>query len=269
MMTTQITAQEAAANVSKGKAPMPVPGVLTLAPYKQGKISIDGVVDAIKLSSNESMAGPSPLALEAYIRAGKEGLHLYPDGSQRALRAAIGETFSLDPAQIVCGNGSDELIQLLIRAYVAPDDEVIISQYSFAMAVVHATAVGAVVVTAPEPELKPDADAILERVTPKTRMVVLASPNNPVGQYIGRDELQRLRAGLPDDVILLIDSAYADYVTEPDYEADLLEAVWACRASDRLDVCAARDHRCGSANPDAVQCQRACSGGGRSCRSGR
>jgi len=201
------------------RTPQPVAGVLKLAPYKQGKIAIEGVDEAIKLSSNESMAGPSPRAAAAVAALAADALQLYPDGSQSALRNAIGATFGLDPARIVCGNGSDELIQLVMRAYLSPGDEAIITRYSFGMAIVHATSIGATVVMADEPDLKPDADAILALVTPRTRMVVLATPNNPIGQYIARDDLLRLRAALPDDVILLIDSAYADYVVAPDYEA--------------------------------------------------
>ncbi len=198
--------------------PQPVPGILKLAPYRQGKMALDGVDQPLKLSSNESMHGPSPRAVAAYRALAEAGLQLYPDGSQRGLRTALAEEFDLDPDGILCGNGSDELIQLVMRAYLAPGDEVVLSQYSFGMAIVHATAIGATAIIAEEPDLRPDADIIVERVTERTRMVVLASPNNPVGQYISRNDLRRLRTGLPRDVILLVDSAYADYVTEPDYE---------------------------------------------------
>lgn len=197
--------------------PQPVPGVLQLAPYQQGKARLEGVSEPIKLSSNESLAGPSPKALSAYQQAGQT-LHFYPDGDQSALRSAIGEVFGLDSQRIVCGNGSDELIQLLMRAYLQPGDEVVISQHSFAMAFVHSVSIGAEVRVAAEPELRPDADNLLAAVTDRTRMVVLASPNNPVGQYINARDLQRLRDLLRDDIILLVDSAYADYVTEADYE---------------------------------------------------
>lgn len=205
--------------------PQPIPGVRQLAPYRQGKSRIEGIANPLKLSSNESMAGPSPKARDAY-RALADSLHLYPDGSQAGLRAAIAKTFDLDADRIVCGNGSDELIQLLMRAYLAPGDSVVVSKYSFAMVTVHAISIGATVRIADEPQLKPDADALLAAVDERTRMVVLASPNNPVGQYISRSELQRLRDGLPADVILLVDSAYADYVVAEDYDpgATLVEA---------------------------------------------
>lgn len=197
----------------------PVSGILALAPYRQGKSELSGTSNPLKLSSNESMAGPSPLAREAYLGRAQDALHLYPDGSQSGLRTAIASVFGLDAERIICGNGSDELIQLVMRAYLAPGDEVVLSKYSFGMAFVHATSIGAVTVTADEPQLKPDADEILKHVTPRTKMVVLATPNNPVGQYMPRSELQRLRDSLPAHVLLLVDAAYADYVVESDYEA--------------------------------------------------
>ncbi|MEP2988668.1 MAG: histidinol-phosphate transaminase [Parasphingorhabdus sp.] len=205
--------------ISDSNTPQPTTGVLSLSPYVQGKGAIEGVEKPLKLSSNESMSGPSPKAKAAYAAfTDDNGLSCYPDGSQFALRSAIGSTFDIDPDNIVCGNGSDELIQLLMRAYLSPGDEVVVSQYSFGMAYVHAIAQGATPVTAPEDDLKPDTDAMLAKVTDKTKMVVLASPNNPVGQYISRSELQRLRDGLPPHIILLCDSAYADYVENDDYE---------------------------------------------------
>lgn len=207
------------ASDQKEQAPRPIAGAATLAPYKQGKSEIAGVAQPLKLSSNESMAGPSPKARAAYGELALDSLHLYPDGSQQRLRNAIGKTFDLNPDQILCGNGSDELISLVMRAYLAAGDEVIVSQYSFAMAFVHAVSIGAIPVTAPEDDMRPDTDAILALVTDKTRMVVIATPNNPVGQFLSRSELLRLRRELPQHVMIIIDSAYADYVTDPDYEA--------------------------------------------------
>ncbi len=198
--------------------PQPTAGVASLLPYQQGKQAIVGVANPLKLSSNESMIGPSPAAIAAY-QALSGRLALYPDGSQRALRAAIGEVHGLDPERIVCGNGSEELIQLVIRAYITPGDEVVLSQYSFAMAFTHATAQGATLVTAAEPDLRPDTDRILAAVTARTRMVIIASPNNPVGQYLPKAELYRLVAGLPANAILLLDGAYADYVEADDFDS--------------------------------------------------
>ena len=182
-------------------------------------------MNPIKLSSNESHHGPSPAAAEAYRRCSTE-LFRYPDGAQLELRSAIAETFDLPAHDIVCGNGSDELLQLLIRAYVRPGDDVVLSRNSFAMAYVHATAQGARIIHAEEPNLRPDADRMLQAVTPRTRVVILASPNNPVGQYLPRDELWRLRRNLPAETLLIIDAAYADYVVAEDFESgrSLVEA---------------------------------------------
>jgi histidinol-phosphate aminotransferase len=206
------------ADIAEQMLPRPTEGVASLAPYQQGKQALAGIASPLKLSSNESMVGPSPRAIAAY-RAQADRLALYPDGSQRALRTAIGDVHSLDSDAIVCGNGSEEIIQLVIRAFVAPGDDVVVSQYSFAMAFIHARAQGARIVEVPEPALCPDADAILAAVTPATKLVVVASPNNPVGQYLPRRELYRLADALPRNVILLLDGAYADYVDADDFDA--------------------------------------------------
>lgn len=198
--------------------PRPNEELLELAPFKQGRSQIVGIQNPIKLSANESHLGPSPAAIEAYRQAAGS-LSVYPDGAQVQLRTAIAETFGLPAEQIVCGNGSDELLQLIIRVYLRPGDEVVFSRYSFAMAMVHATAQGATLRIAEEPQLRPDVDSILAAVTPKTRMVIVASPNNPVGQYICRDDLWRLHRQLPADVVLAIDAAYADYVTASDFDS--------------------------------------------------
>jgi histidinol-phosphate aminotransferase len=208
-----------------GSVPEPNPGLHGLVPFRQGKSEIPGLMNPIKLSSNESHHGPSPAAAEAYRRCASE-LFRYPDGAQVELRRAIAETFGLRVQGLVCGNGSDELLQLLIRAYVRPGDDVVLSRNSFAMAYVHATAQGARLVHAEEPQLRPDTDMLLLAVTPRTRIVIIASPNNPVGQYMPSDELWRLRRDLPADTVLIIDAAYADYVVAEDFESgrSLVEA---------------------------------------------
>jgi histidinol-phosphate aminotransferase len=199
------------------RVPEQHPGLRGLAPFRQGKSTLDDHVNPIKLSANESHHGPSPLAVEAY-RNHSGQLYRYPDGAQSELRGAIAETFGLRAQGIICGNGSDELLQLLIRAYVRPGDDVVFSRHSFAMAVVHATAQGARIVTADEPELRPDTDSLLAAMTSQTRAVIIASPNNPVGRYLPRAELERLRRELPDETLLIIDAAYADYVEAEDFE---------------------------------------------------
>ncbi|MEK7266558.1 MAG: histidinol-phosphate transaminase [Pseudomonadota bacterium] len=192
-----------------------------LTPYAQGKSSVEGHFESIKLSSNESPLGPSPDAIAAYHEAAKR-LFRYPDGGQKALRKAIAEIHGLGSAQIVCGNGSEELQLLLVRAFVTPGEEVICSEHSFAMGRTHAKSQGATIITAPEAQMRADADAILSRLSKKTRMIMLASPNNPVGDYMRRDELARLVAGVPKDVVIIYDGAYADYVDASDYDDGLL-----------------------------------------------
>jgi len=160
---------------------------------------------------------------QAY-REAAETLHRYPDGSQSALRNAIAEVFDLNAANIVCGNGSDELIQLVTRAFVGEGDEVLMSENGFLMCRIHALAQGADVVVAPEKNDRVDVDALLERVTAKTRLLTLANPNNPTGTYVTAAEIRRLHNGLPGDVILLLDGAYAEFVLAEDYDcgADLV-----------------------------------------------
>jgi histidinol-phosphate aminotransferase len=194
----------------------PRPGVLRLAPYVQGQSQLAGVEQPIKLSSNESSQGPSPVAIEAY-REQAEHLNRYPDGNQSALREAIGAAHDLDPGRILCGNGSDELIQLMARAYVGSGHEALLSENGFVMSNIHCTAQGADLVIAPERDYRVDVDAMLARVTERTRFCTIANPNNPTGTYINGEELRRLHAGLPENCLFLVDDAYAEYVTASDY----------------------------------------------------
>jgi histidinol-phosphate aminotransferase len=202
----------------------PRPGVARLAPYVQGKSSLEGVSDPIKLSSNESSQGPSPLAVDAYTGYADQ-LNRYPDGNQWELRKAIGEVHGLDPDRILCGNGSDELIQLMVRAYVGGDHQALLSENGFVMSNIHCISQGAELVIAPEKNYRVDVDAMLERVTQKTRFCTIANPNNPTGTYLPGEELRRLHAGLPDNCLFLVDDAYAEYVTATDYSdgADLVD----------------------------------------------
>jgi histidinol-phosphate aminotransferase len=194
----------------------PRPGILEIEPYVGGKAAVEGASRVIKLSANESAIGPSPRAIEAAREAAAD-LHRYPEGGSTGLRRAIGGRFGLDPARIVVGAGSDELIQLLLRAYAGPGDEVLYSAHGFLMYKLSALSVGAVPVSAPETGLRADVEALLERVTSRTRMVFLANPNNPTGSYLTAEELEDLHARLPDDVLLVIDAAYAEYVRRNDY----------------------------------------------------
>lgn len=196
--------------------PTPNSGISDIAPYVGGKSTAKPGVKVIKLSSNETPLGASPEAIAAYLEAAKT-LHRYPDGSAQKLREAIGEVYNLPAEQIICGAGSDELIGLLVHAYVSAGDEVLISQHGFLMYKIYAQSVGAKVVSAPEKDMKTDVDALLAHVTSKTKIVFVANPNNPTGSYISASEMKRLRAGLPENIILAIDGAYTEYSTKEDY----------------------------------------------------
>ncbi|MFQ6016707.1 MAG: pyridoxal phosphate-dependent aminotransferase, partial [Kiloniellaceae bacterium] len=196
--------------------PIPRPGILGVTPYVGGESSVPGRNRVIRLASNENPLGPSPQAIAAYA-AMREELHRYPDGTARALRETIARTEALDAARIVCGAGSDELIALLVRGYAGPGDEVLHSEHGFLMYSIAAKAAGATPVAAPEHRLTADVDALLARVTAKSRLVFLANPNNPTGSYLSETLLRRLREGLPEHVLLVIDAAYAEYVTAKDY----------------------------------------------------
>ena len=203
--------------MNAAQGPVPGPGILDIAPYIGGDAKLDGVEKPIRLASNESALGPSLKAVAAF-RALAGEIHRYPDGSADEFRHALGERYRLDPARIVCGSGSDELIGLLIRAYAGADTEVLYSRHGFLMYPIGAQTVGATPVAAPERDFTADVDALLARVTPKTRIVFIANPNNPTGTYLSANEMARLHAGLPSNVILAIDAAYAEFVNRNDYE---------------------------------------------------
>lgn len=196
--------------------PSPNPGLLSLERYAAGKRQVAGRPDPIKLSSNESSFGPSPHAVEAF-RSAAAFLHRYSDPQQSALRAAIAEVHGLDPGCIVCGNGSDELLDLLIRAYVRPGGELLLTENHFEMCRIHGITQGARIVIAPEMDLRVNVDAILKRVGAGTRMVIIANPNNPTGTYLPASEVSRLQRMLPPHVVLVIDGAYMEYVMREDF----------------------------------------------------
>src|SRR3954468_19610907 len=200
--------------------PLPRPGVLAIEAYVPGKSGAPGVAKVYKLSSNETPLGPSPKAVEA-VRTLAGELELYPDGAAARLREAIAQKYGLDPARIVCGAGSDELLSLVTQAYVGPGDEGVFTTHGFLVYKIAILAAGGIPVVAEERDLTADVDAILAKVTPRTKIVFLANPNNPTGTYLPFDEVKRLHAGLPPHVLLIIDSAYAEYVTRNDYSAGL------------------------------------------------
>src|SRR5436309_3694963 len=203
--------------MARAASPVPGPGILDIAPYVGGESKAAGVERPIRLASNESALGPSPKAIAAY-QALAGDIFRYPDGSAADLRQALGRAHGLDPDRIVCGSGSDELIALLQRAYAGPGAEVLYSRHGFLMYPIGALAVGATPVAVPEHDLTADVDGILARVTERTRIVFIANPNNPTGTYLSAEEMARLHAGLPANVVLAIDAAYAEFVNRNDYE---------------------------------------------------
>ncbi len=202
------------------RGPRPKPGLLQIKPYRPGDATVEGVTDVVKLSANENPLGTSKAAREAYAR-GVEHLHLYPEGSSLRLREAIAAKYGLEADRILCGQGSDELLHLFGGAYLQPGDEVLQGQYGFVSYPLVALKNRAIPVLAPERDYTINVDAMLALVSPKTRIVFLANPNNPTGTMISIREVERLHAGLPEDVLLVLDAAYAEYVEDPDYEPGL------------------------------------------------
>jgi histidinol-phosphate aminotransferase len=194
----------------------PRPGILDITPYVGGESRVAGVSRVIKLASNESALGPSPRAVDA-IRAAAAEVHRYPDGGCEGLREALGRRFALDPARIVCGAGSDELIGLLARSYCGPGDEVLYTEHGFLMYPIAARTAGATPVAVPERNLRADVDALTAAVTDRTRILFLANPNNPTGTYLSAAVMAELRRRLPERILLVVDAAYAEYVDAGDY----------------------------------------------------
>lgn len=200
--------------------PEPQPGILDIDPYVPGKSSVDGALKVYKLSSNETPLGASPAAEAAYSALAHQ-LHLYPDGSAAELRAAIAARYGLNADYIVCGAGSDELLELLARAYLGPGDEAIYTQFGFLVYPIAIQASGATPIIAREVDHTANVDEIIKCVTAHTRIVFLANPNNPTGTYLPISEVRRLHAALAADCLLVLDAAYAEYVRRNDYEAGI------------------------------------------------
>ncbi|MBL8576325.1 MAG: histidinol-phosphate transaminase [Mesorhizobium sp.] len=198
--------------------PQPRAGIMDIEAYVPGKSGAPGAVKVHKLSSNENPLGSSPRAIEA-VRDVAGRLEFYPDGSAARLRETIGEAHGLNPANIICSNGSDEILGLLAQTYLSAGDEAIITEHGFLVYKIYIQAAGGIPVTVREVEERADVDAILAAVTAKTKVVFLANPNNPTGTYLPFEEIRRLHAGLPKHVLLVLDAAYAEYVRRNDYEA--------------------------------------------------
>ena len=204
----------------QAERPQPRPGVLEIEAYVPGKSTAPGVGRIFKLSANETPLGPSPRAIQAF-RGAADQLHDYPEGTARKLREAIGRSFGLDPTRIACGAGSDDLLNLLAQAYLAPGDEAIYTAHGFRIYPIFTLAAGGKPVVAAEKNYTADVDAILAKVTDRTRIVFLANPNNPTGTYIPFDEVKRMHRALPPQVLLVLDAAYAEYVNRNDYESGI------------------------------------------------
>jgi histidinol-phosphate aminotransferase len=200
------------------ETPQPRRGVLEITAYVPGD-DRSSAARVFKLSSNETPLGPSPRALEAYRAA--DNLHVYPDGFACRLREAIASTYGVNPERVICGNGSDELLTLIAHTYLSPGDEAIITEHGFLVYKIAVLAAGGTPVIAPESNETADIDAILARVSPRTKLVYLANPNNPTGTYLSYDAVKRLHAGLPGSVLLVLDAAYAEYVRRNDYSSGL------------------------------------------------
>jgi histidinol-phosphate aminotransferase len=205
--------------MTQSTRPAPKPGILDIEAYVPGKSGAKGA-KVFKLSSNESPIGASPKAVEA-LKASADKVTLYPDGSATKLREAIASRYGLAADRIVCGAGSDEILQLLAHAYLGPGDEAVYSQYGFMVYPIVIQANGATGVIAPEKDFVMDVDAMIAAITPKTKLVFIANPNNPTGTYISYSELRRLHAALPPHVLLVVDAAYAEFVTANDYESGI------------------------------------------------
>jgi len=201
----------------------PQPGIMEIALYQSGAAHVEGVANVVKLSSNENPFGPSPRAIAA-VRDSAAGLHRYPSTDHSALRNAIGALNGLDPDRIICGAGSDEIITFLCQAYAGPGDEVLYTEHGFSMYRISALAAGATPVVVPEQDRVISVDNILAAANPKTKLVFIANPANPTGTMIGAAEVARLAEGLPEETLLVLDGAYAEFVEGFDAGAALVEA---------------------------------------------
>jgi len=198
-------------------APTPKPGILDIAPYVGGKSSLAGIAEPMKLSSNENMLGAGEKARAAY-EAAIRNIHVYPDGRAMKLRAAVAGHHGLEPERLIFGNGSDEVFALLNQTYLTAGDNIVTGQYGFLAYRISALGCEAKVKLAPEPGYKAEVDALLGQVDERTKIVYVSNPSNPTGSWNSGDEIRRLHEALPAGVLLVVDEAYAEYVTEPDWE---------------------------------------------------
>ncbi|MBI3995592.1 MAG: histidinol-phosphate transaminase [Nitrospirae bacterium] len=193
----------------------------SIEPYKPGKPLEElererGIKNAIKLASNENPLGPSKKALTV-LKKGLSGLHRYPEGSGRRLREAIAQKHKLKPEQVILGNGSDEIMDLAAKTFLSPGDEALIGDLTFAIYHISVTAHHGVAVRVPLRDGRFDPEAMAARCTPLTRLVFICNPNNPTGTMITRRELDRLLSRLPQNVLVIMDEAYAEFADDPEF----------------------------------------------------
>ena len=200
------------------RLPTPKPGILDIAPYVGGKGSIVGVAEPIKLSSNENPLGAGPKARDAFA-AVMDKIHIYPDGRADKLRGAVAAKFGLEPERLIFGNGSDEVFSLLNQTYLSAGDNIVSGEYGFLAYRISAQGCESQVKLVAEPKYKAEVEDILAAVDDRTKIVYLSNPSNPTGTYHTSEEIRRLHDGLPSHVILVVDEAYAEFVTEADYES--------------------------------------------------
>ncbi|MEQ1608883.1 MAG: histidinol-phosphate transaminase [Hyphomonadaceae bacterium] len=198
----------------------PLPQLADVKAYVPGEAPKSCGGPSYKLASNENPLGASPKAKAVYAEMASK-LEIYPDGTAKDLKAAIARKHGLDVSRLVVGAGSDEIFLMLARAYLGPGDESISTEHAFAIYAIIAQQQGAKAVEVPEKNFTADADAILKAVTPRTKIVWLANPNNPTGTYLPYDEVKRLHAGLPSHVLLVLDGAYAEFVRKNDYASGI------------------------------------------------
>ncbi len=220
-MTSAPNSGDIAPGLASASPPQPKPWIDAIHAYVPGKSASDDGRPLVKLSANENPLGTSAAALAARTRGAPTDPSLYPDPDSTALRTAIGALHGLDPARIVCGTGSGELLTIAASAFAGPGDEIVYVRYGFSLYEIAALRCGATPVVAPDDDYATDVDALLACVTDATRVVYLANPNNPTGTLTSRAELWRLHAGLPSHVLLVVDQAYAEYVAAQDDDGAL------------------------------------------------
>jgi histidinol-phosphate aminotransferase len=209
-----------ASSRSDADRPLPKPGVTDISPYKPGKALAEGFEDPVKLSSNENILGCSPQAQAAFVEcAGK--LHLYPDGRAQALRAAVAQQYRIEPERLVFGCGTDEIFQLINQVFLEPGDNIVQGQYGFGAYAIGARACGGRVKFAAEPNFRIDVDAVVEQVDAHTRIVFIANPANPTGTWITSQDVRRLHGALPPRVVLVLDGAYSEFVSDRRFDDGL------------------------------------------------